>query len=115
MKSFRGDRVTIYNYSYFKNSVNFRPKEDFDTIYTQELIMNDIKWLSVSENQALSCWVGHGIPIGRLLLSYLAPFSVSRGFGDLMSLEDGVYGAAADSQALGRQFLIPAAFFQNIQ
>src|SRR4030042_4976052 len=32
-----------------------------------------------------------------------------------MSLEDGVHGAAADSQALGGQFLIPAAFFQNIQ
>jgi hypothetical protein len=115
MKSFGGDRVTIYNDSYFKNTVNFRPKEDSDTIYTQNLIINNVKWLSVSENQALSCWVRHGILWGRLLLSYLAAFSVSRGFGDLMSLEDGVYGAAADSQALGRQFLIPAAFVQNVQ
>ena len=111
MEGFRGDRINICNYSNLYNTVNCQPKENFDTIYTQQLIINDIKWLSVTGNQTLSCWVGHGIPLGRLLRVYLAPFSVSRGFGDLVSLEDGVYGAATDSQALGRQFLIPAAFF----
>ncbi len=49
------------------------------------------------------------------LFAYFASFSVSGRFGDFISLEDGVHGAAADPQAPGRQFLIPAAFLQNIQ
>jgi len=53
--------------------------------------------------------------LGEVPHTLLRAFSVSRRFGDPMSLEDGVHGAAADSQALGRQFLVPAAFFQNIQ